>query len=57
MVSAPFMTPAAPKPAMARPTINISEEVETPHSSEPISKTEKKTMKDHFFKTQVRDSS
>ena len=35
----PVMIPAAPRPAMARPTIRASEFGATPHMREPISKT------------------
>ena len=42
IVSAPFDTPELPIPAIALPTINILEEVETPHTNEPSSK---RTMK------------
>lgn len=37
-MSAPFDTPELPIPAMALPTINILEDVETPHTNEPSSK-------------------
>ena len=44
IVSAPFPTPELPIPAIALPTMNILEEVETPHINEPSSKTAKKAM-------------
>jgi hypothetical protein len=44
MVRPPFMIPAPPMPAMALPTMNIFEEVETAHISEPSSNNPKKDM-------------
>ena len=44
IVSAPFDTPELPMPAIALPTINILEEVETPHTNEPSSKRAIKAM-------------
>lgn len=49
IVSAPIVIPAAPKPATARPTINIDEEVAAPQSKEPSSKIPKKAIKVHCF--------
>lgn len=43
MVKAPFIKPEPPSPATARPTINILDDVATPHNSEPNSKTNKNT--------------
>jgi hypothetical protein len=42
IVSAPIIIPAAPKPATARPTMNIDEEAAAPQSKEPSSKIPKK---------------
>jgi hypothetical protein len=47
MVKAPFMIPEVPIPAIARPTINIFDEVATPQINEPNSKIAKNTMKVH----------
>ena len=47
MVIMPVKRPAEPMPAMARPTINMSDEVAAPLKAEPISKIRKKTRKDH----------
>jgi hypothetical protein len=47
IVIAPVMIPAAPSPATARPTINMSEEVAAPHSTDPSSKMPKKTRNVH----------
>lgn len=47
MTMAPFRIPEVPIPAIARPTINIFEEVATAHIKEPNSKTAKKPMKVH----------
>jgi hypothetical protein len=44
IVIAPFPTPELPMPAIALPTINMLEEVETPQINEPSSKRAKKTM-------------
>lgn len=40
--------PAAPRPAMARPIINITEETAAPHNMEPTSKTTKKKRNVHY---------
>ena len=45
MVRAPFERPEPPMPAMALPTINISEEVATPHRRDPSSKSPRKNRK------------
>jgi len=47
MVIAPFCRPAVPIPATARPTINILDDVATPHSRDPNSNRAKKEMNDH----------
>jgi hypothetical protein len=44
-MSAPFMIPEAPSPATARPAINMRDEVDTPQSSDPSSKTARRVMK------------
>lgn len=44
IVSAPFPTPAAPMPAIALPTISMSDEVATPHINDPNSKRPRKAM-------------
>lgn len=43
-MTAPFNTPELPIPAIALPTMNIFEEVETPHTNEPSSKRAMKAM-------------
>jgi hypothetical protein len=48
IVKDPFCRPDTPKPATARPTMKNAEEVATPQSSEPTSKTKKKAMNVHF---------
>lgn len=53
MVMAPLMMPAEPNPAMARPTINMSDETAAPHSTEPNSKMAKKVKKDHLFSSNL----
>lgn len=47
MVRTPFISPEAPKPAMARPTMNMGDDCAAPQSAEPSSKVVKKTKKDH----------
>jgi hypothetical protein len=47
MVKAPFIMPELPMPATTRPTINIFEELATPHSREASSKMAKKARKVH----------
>jgi len=48
MTMAPFKIPEVPIPAIARPTINIFEEVATAQIKEPTSKTAKKARKVHY---------
>lgn len=48
IVNAPLEMPDTPMPAMARPTINILEELATPQIREPISKTTKNPMYVHY---------
>ena len=47
MVIPPFINPEPPRPATARPTINIGDEVAAPQISEPISNRSRKARKDH----------
>lgn len=47
MVIAPFERPEDPKPAMARPTMNMADDWAAPQSADPISKMRKKARKDH----------
>jgi hypothetical protein len=47
IVRAPFISPAAPIPATARPTINIFELTETPQRSDPTSKMPTKVRNVH----------
>jgi hypothetical protein len=44
IVSAPFPTPALPMPAIALPTINMLDEVATPHINDPNSKSARNVM-------------
>lgn len=44
----PFMMPEPPIPAIARATMNIFEETDTPHSSEPSSNIARKERKVNF---------
>lgn len=46
-VNAPLMMPDAPKPAMARPTINIADDWAAPQIAEPTSKMKKNAKKVH----------
>jgi hypothetical protein len=48
IVIAPIMIPAAPKPATARPTINIDEETAAPQSTEPSSNIPKNVRYVHY---------
>lgn len=48
IVSPPFMRPAAPIPAMARPIISILDEVAVAHCTEPSSKTTTKARNEYF---------
>jgi hypothetical protein len=48
MMKDPDKTPAPPKPAIARPTINIAELFAAPQSREPISKRLKPKRKTHL---------
>jgi len=48
IVRPPFWRPAVPKPATARPIINIFEDEAMPQSKEPNSKTAKKVKKIHW---------
>jgi hypothetical protein len=45
IVMAPFISPEEPRPATARPTMRAVEVGATPHSSDPNSKTKRKTRK------------
>lgn len=49
MVMAPVAMPAAPKPAINRPTINIGDEIAAPHMIEPTSKMARKARKVHCY--------
>lgn len=51
IVKEPFWSPELPIPATARPTMNITEDWETAHSSEPTSKMKKKKRNTHFALT------
>ena len=53
MLKAPLTSPEEPRPATARPTMNIDEDTEVPHRSEPIPKTTTKQMNDHFIEKNV----
>ena len=48
IVRAPFIIPDAPIPATALPTINIFDEVATPQSNDPNSKSARKEIKVYF---------
>jgi hypothetical protein len=45
----PVATPAPPKPAINRPTMNIEDEVAAPHITDPTSNMRKKTKYVHCF--------
>jgi hypothetical protein len=49
MVNAPFRIPELPIPAIARPTINIIEEVAMPQINDPNSKIAKNVIKVHYI--------
>ena len=51
MVIAPFNKPDDPRPATARPTMSIFDEVATAQSREPSSKTNRKIKNTHYYKT------
>jgi len=48
IVSPPFMRPAAPIPATARPIISMSDELAAAHRTEPSSKTTANARKEYF---------
>jgi hypothetical protein len=48
IVKAPFKMPEPPIPAIARPIINIFDDVAIAHIKEPSSKTKKKPMNVHY---------
>jgi hypothetical protein len=48
IVSAPFIKPDEPRPATARATISIFEDVAMPQRSDPNSKIKKNTRNVHF---------
>lgn len=48
MVRAPFERPDPPIPAMALPTINIFEDLATPHKRDPSSKSPRKKRKVYY---------
>jgi hypothetical protein len=48
IVKAPLTIPDAPIPATALPTINIFDEVATPHNREPSSNRQRKNIKTHL---------
>ncbi len=47
IVKAPFISPEPPSPAIARPMINIDDEVAEPQIADPISKRSRKVIYDH----------
>jgi hypothetical protein len=51
VVRAPVVMPEDPKPAMARPMMNMVDDWAAPHRAEPISKTVKKMRKHHWKET------
>jgi hypothetical protein len=48
IVKAPLIMPDEPKPATARPTINILEDIATPQRRDPNSKSAKNDMNTYF---------
>ena len=48
MVVAPVKIPAAPRPAIARPTMKDDEDGAAPHIADPISKISSARRKTHF---------
>jgi hypothetical protein len=48
MASAPVKIPAPPSPAMALPTMNMSDDVAAPQMADPTSNSTQKTAKDHW---------
>ena len=55
-VRLPFARPEEPSPAIARPTMNIVEELATPHINEPNSKIIKKNINTHWVEKDKRVS-
>jgi hypothetical protein len=53
IVKAPFIIPDPPIPATALPTINMFDEVATPHKREPSSNIAKNIIKTHLAKVSV----
>ena len=51
MVIAPFIKPDDPRPATARPTMSMFDDVATPQSREPSSKMNRKIKNTHYCKT------
>lgn len=49
MISAPLMIPAAPTPAIARPTINMVEDTAAPQRADPSSKMRKKARNENLL--------
>jgi len=56
MVMAPFCNPELPMPATARPTMNITDEVAMPQTSDPSKKTSKKDRNVHCRVSQLSRS-
>jgi hypothetical protein len=53
IVKPPFISPAPPMPATARPTINILDDVATPQRREPNSKRHRKSMYVNFRRVSI----
>lgn len=47
-VKLPLARPEEPSPAIARPAMNMAEELTTAHTNEPISKMKRKNMYTHW---------
>ena len=48
VVRQPVNRPEEPRPAIARPIMNIADDCAAPHMAEPTSKTKKKARKVHW---------
>ena len=48
VLRAPVAMPEDPKPAIARPTMNMTDDWAAPQSADPTSKMRKKTRKHHW---------
>lgn len=57
VVRQPVNRPEEPRPAMARPIMNIADDCAAPHMAEPSSKTKKKARKVHWGRVRLSQAS